>query len=63
MATNYTYSSELWMMGRPFVHMIKTPLSNICTETICKPLTSTSYYGINGGFLQHSILRSNTYIF
>lgn len=50
MATNYTYSSELWMMGRPFVHMIKTPLSNICTETICKPLTETSYYGINGGF-------------
>lgn len=50
MATNYTYSSDLWMMGRPGVHIIKTPLSNICTETICRPLTDTSFYGINGGF-------------
>ena len=50
MATNYTYSAELWLQGRPTLHVIKTHLTNICTETICKPLTDTSYYGINGGF-------------
>lgn len=50
MPTHYTYSKELWLSGRPMVHMIKTPLSNICTETICKPLTNTAYSGINGGF-------------
>lgn len=50
MATNYTYSSELWLQGRPRVHVIRTLLSNIRTETICKPLTATSYYGVNGGF-------------
>ncbi|MCA1204123.1 hypothetical protein [Priestia flexa] len=50
MATNYKYSKELWLNRRPQLHVIKTKISNICTETICKPLTDTSYYGINGGF-------------
>ncbi|MFP3669881.1 hypothetical protein SB717_32745 [Priestia sp. SIMBA_032] len=50
MATNYKYSKELWLNGRPQLHVIKTKISNICTETICKPLTDTSYYGINGAF-------------
>lgn len=54
MATNYKYSKELMIMGRPTLHVIKTKISNICTETICKPLTDTSYYGINGGFFESS---------
>ncbi|ODG91544.1 hypothetical protein BED47_07785 [Gottfriedia luciferensis] len=54
MATNYKYSKELMVMGRPTFHVIKTKISNICTETICRPLTDTSYYGINGGFFESS---------
>ncbi|WP_088011269.1 phosphodiester glycosidase family protein [Gottfriedia acidiceleris] len=54
MATNYKYSKELMIMGRPTLHVIKTKISNICTETICRPLADTSYFGINGGFFSSS---------
>lgn len=34
------------------LHIIKTSLSNIKSETILRPLNKTSYVGINGGFFE-----------
>lgn len=44
MAVNYTYQYD------NLLHVIKTPVSNIVSEVIKKPVCSTSFYGMNGGF-------------
>lgn len=47
MATNYSYFEQS-AAGSDF-RIIKTHVSNLRSETIKKPISSTSYYGINGG--------------
>ncbi|MBR7554739.1 hypothetical protein ACFFJI_09345 [Allobacillus sp. GCM10007491] len=48
----YSYKEPTVIVGSAQfkVRMIETPLNNIKTETINKPISQTNYSGINGGF-------------
>lgn len=52
MTNLYTFSEPTIILGSGQfkVKVIETPLNNIKPETILKPISQTSYYGINGGF-------------
>ncbi|MET1174444.1 phosphodiester glycosidase family protein [Paenibacillus amylolyticus] len=56
MAINYEYKQvegvplSIFSPNGPRMKYIKTKLSNIKSETILKPMSQTSFMGINGGF-------------
>ncbi|SFS49585.1 phosphodiester glycosidase family protein [Paenibacillus sp. 453mf] len=57
MAVHYSYSQKLgspppFAAYGPRMQIIKTHLSNIKSETILRPISTTSYMGINGGFFR-----------